>query len=105
MFTPTRRTTDLCAYVCTHVWVQGCITSFGSPEDEGYIPPWTYAPEEMRTPSVNDARRAALRAKIAEEAGGVAVKTERKSIETAQAEMRAMLQNFPGCTVSIPRLF
>ena len=78
---------------------KGCITSFGSPDDDGYVPPWTYAPEEMRVTSANDARRAALRAQLAAEGGATPVAKERKSIETAQDEMRTMLQAFEGCTI------
>lgn len=86
---------------------KGCITSFGLPEDEGYIPPWTYAPEELRTTSVNDARRAALRAQLAAEGGDSVSRPARKTLETAQGEMRTMLASVDGCLIvkDEPRYF
>lgn len=76
---------------------KGCITSFGSPEDENYVPPWTYSPEEMATTSPNDARRAALRAQMV--ADGVSQAKPRKPLDVAQAELRSMLASTDGCTI------
>lgn len=68
---------------------KGCISSFSVPGDDSYIPPWTYEPDSIGAVSsfTSPAKRALAEAR------------ERKSLEVAQKELRAVVAEYPGATI------
>ena len=72
-----------------------CISSFSNPEEPTYVPPWTYAPQQMQASSSFDARKRQL---LAESSSEVAP-TPKKSIDEARNELTKVLSAAPDCTI------
>jgi len=72
---------------------KGCISTFSLPDEDSFIPPWTYVPEETAAVSSFDARKAQLRAEALAEAiaAGAPPPPPRKSLEEAQEDLRKVL--------------
>jgi len=68
---------------------KNCITSFASPEDSSYVPPWTYAPDDV---GIISSYTSPLKRQLAEA-------KPKKTIEMAQTELRQAVEAFPGATI------
>ena len=92
---------------------KGCISSFSPPDQDSYVPPWTYdADFQTGAISPNDARRAALKAAALAEkaekdgqeaaastaapAPAPSASAEKKSIDSARAELVAAIEAADG---------
>jgi hypothetical protein len=91
---------------------KGCISSFTPPDEEGYVPPWTYDPQySTRAVSAFDSRREALRAAArAEQAERqqqddgqpqpTASVVPAKTVDSAREELRAAVEAASGQIVT-----
>ena len=78
---------------------KGCISSFSPPEDDNYVPPWTYAKDySSQATSSFSAAREALRREAQLEAGAPEPAPS-KSLDTAFAELRRELEALPSSTI------
>jgi len=72
---------------------KGCVSSFAQGDAENYLPPWTYQPgySTQSASSFDSPLKKELRAEAA--------KKDRKSIETAFAELLEAVKATPGATI------
>jgi len=73
---------------------KGCISSFSPPDEESYVPPWTYQPG-YNTQAVSSF--SARRAQIKEES--VKDNTPKKSLDEAYDDLVQVVAGFPGATI------
>lgn len=74
---------------------KGCISSFSPPEDDNYVPPWTYKPDfSTGAQSSFSARKKSITQ--AAEGDGV---PKGKSIESAIEELVSAIKAYPGATI------